>query len=101
VAVHYGHFGLFTQRVPLNRIAGAQAVVLDPLAHGGWGYRGGLTLFRKVAIVVRAGAAVRLDLNDGRQLFVTVDDATTAAQLLNALLKREPPAQGAAEITSG
>ena len=94
VTVRYGHLGLWTQRVPLDRIVGARAIELDPIAHGGWGYRGSRKLFGKASIVVRSGSAVQLDLRGGHQLFITVDDATTAARLLNGLLDRQPPSTG-------
>jgi hypothetical protein len=94
LAVRYGHLGLWKRRVPLAHIAAAQALKLDALEHGGWGYRGGLRLFKKAAIVVRSGDAIRLELRGGRQLFVTVDDAGTAARLLNGLIEREPPTAG-------
>jgi hypothetical protein len=92
LAVRYGHLGLWTRRLSLDRIAAAQAVNVDALEQGGWGYRGGLRLFGKAAIVVRSGDALRLELRDGKQLFVTVDDAVTGARLLNALLQRGPAA---------
>jgi uncharacterized membrane protein len=97
VAIHYGHLGLWTRRVPLASIAAAHALTLDAMAHGGWGYRGGLRLIGKASIVVRSGPAIRLDLRNGQQLFVTVDDAENGALLLNALLSREPPT-GAARL---
>jgi hypothetical protein len=97
VTVRYGRLGLVTQRIPLDRIEGARSIELDPLAHGGWGYRGSVHLFGKASIVVRSGPAVQLDLRGGRRLFITVDDATTGARLINSLLEREPPA--AAELT--
>jgi hypothetical protein len=98
VTVRYGHLGLVTQLVGLDRIDAARAIELDALAHGGWGYRGSLHLFGKASIVVRSGAAVQLDLRGGQRLFITVDDAMTAARLINSLLEREPPT--AAELTS-
>jgi hypothetical protein len=91
ITIRYGHLGLWTRRVPLARIAAAHAITLDAMAHGGWGYRGGLRLIGKASIVVRSGPAIRLDLRGGQQLFVTVDDAQNGAQLLNALIAREPP----------
>lgn len=103
IAIRYGHLGLWTRRVPLESIAAAHAIKLDALEHGGWGYRGGLRLFGKAAIVVRSGDAVRLDLRDGKQLFVTVDDAATAARLLNGLIERGPatPALPSGHRTAG
>ncbi len=101
VAIRYGHLGLWTRRVPLAQIAAAHALELEALAHGGWGYRGGLRLLGKASIVVRSGPAIRLDLRNGQTLFVTVDDATTAARLLNALLERNPPTGAAATELTG
>jgi len=100
VTVRYGHLGLWTQRVPLERIAGAQAIELDPIAHGGWGYRGSRRLFGKASIVVRSGPAVRLDLRGGQRLFITVDDAATAARLLNGLIGRQSPSTGTPLVTT-
>jgi hypothetical protein len=95
VVVRYGHLGLWTQHVPLDRIVSAHAIELDPIAHGGWGYRGSRKLFGKASIVVRSGPAVQLDLRGGQQLFITVDDAATAARLLNGLIGRHSPSTGA------
>lgn len=95
VTVRYGHLGLWTQRVPLDRIVGAHTIELDPMAHGGWGYRGSRKLFGKASIVVRSGPAVQLDLRGGQQLFITVDDAATAARLLNGLVGRDSATTGA------
>jgi hypothetical protein len=94
LTVRYGHLRLWTRRVPLAEITAAQAMELDALAHGGWGYRGGLLLLGKAAIVVRSGAALRLGLRGGQTLFVTIDDAATAARLLTTLLERGTPAAG-------
>lgn len=91
IAVRYGHLALWTRRLPLERIVAARAITLDALEHGGWGYRGGLLVFGKASIVVRSGPALRLDLSGGKKLFITVDDASTAAQLLNGLLERKQP----------
>lgn len=94
VTVRYGRFGLYTQHVPLERIAGARAIELDPIAHGGWGYRGSRKLLGKASIVVRSGPALQLDLRGGQQLFITVDDAATAARLLSGLIGRQSPSTG-------
>lgn len=101
VQIRYGHVGLWTRRIPLARIVAVNAVDVDPLAHGGWGYRGSLLLFGKASIVVRAGPALELDLTRGQRLYVTVDDASTGARLLKALLERQPAAHGAAEVNPG
>lgn len=94
LTIRYGHLGWVRQRVALERVERATAFELEPWAHGGWGYRGSLKLGGRAAVVVRAGAAVRLDLRDGTRLSITVDDAETAARLINGFLQRrgEPPA---------
>ena len=80
--------------VTATSVVGAHAIELDAIAHGGWGYRGSRKLFGKASIVVRSGPAVQLDLRGGHQLFITVDDAATAARLLNGLLDQPPPSTG-------
>ncbi|GAA2792862.1 DUF1648 domain-containing protein [Streptomyces showdoensis] len=74
-------------RVPLDDITGATARDVDPLGEfGGWGYRvrpgaGG--------VILRSGPALAVRRRDGREFVVTVDDAATAAGLLNALVARD------------
>ncbi|GAA3029785.1 hypothetical protein GCM10020000_03060 [Streptomyces olivoverticillatus] len=53
---------------------------------GGWGYRA-----RPGAsgIVLRSGDAISARLTTGSEFVVTVDDAATAAALLNTLADRE------------
>jgi hypothetical protein len=86
--VAYGPLGLPRQRVPLSRIRGARAIHVTPLRHGGWGYRGSLLVFGRAAIVVRGGDGIRVDCDRGR-LVITIDDADTAAGLLNDLVDRD------------
>jgi hypothetical protein len=73
--------------VPLDEVESAEVAEVRPLADfGGWGYRidgGG-----RVGIVVRAGEAILVHRTGGRQLLLTVDDATTGAALLNTLADR-------------
>ena len=53
-------------------------------------HRGGALEVRAgQAVVVRRGAALRLELAENRRFCVTVDDAETAAKLLSGLLQRE------------
>ncbi|MEU1312724.1 hypothetical protein ABZ419_28055 [Streptomyces cinnamoneus] len=73
--------------VPLQRIAEAGHRTVDPLRDfGGWGYRA-----RPGAsgIVLRSGDAISARLTTGSEFVVTVDDAATAAALLNTLADRE------------
>ncbi|WP_431046158.1 DUF1648 domain-containing protein [Streptomyces sp. P1-3] len=73
--------------VPLERIEEATAREVRALRDfGGWGYRvrpgaGG--------VILRSGGALSMRLAHGSEFVVTVDDAHTAAALLNALAARE------------
>ncbi len=88
LTIFYGHLGWVRQRIPLSRIQRASTFELVPMAHGGWGYRGSLGLWRRAAVVVRRGVALRLELEGGRQLTITVDDAQAGAELINGLVER-------------
>jgi hypothetical protein len=39
-------------------------------------------------VVARSGSAVRLDLREGSRLSIAVDDADTAARLINGFVQR-------------
>jgi len=74
-------------RYAIADIAEARAVQLEPLREfGGWGIRFGVK--GRLGIVLRAGEALEVERRDGRALVVTVDDATTAAALINGLVRR-------------
>lgn len=72
----------------LDDIEGAQAVHINPLEWGGWGYRGSLRLSGRAAWVLRRGDALVLELTRGRRFAVTVDGADEAAAVVNGLLAR-------------
>jgi Protein of unknown function (DUF1648) len=74
--------------IPLDRISAAEAVDINPIQWGGWGYRGSLHLFGRAAWVLRRGPGLRVDLTDGTTFAVTVDDATEAVAALNGLVAR-------------
>ncbi|WP_432253415.1 DUF1648 domain-containing protein [Streptomyces sp. HNM1019] len=78
-------------RMPLDRIERATSREATALSLGGWGYRirGGGS-----ALVFRSGDALFLTLATGREFAVTVDDAATAAALLNTLIERDRRATG-------
>ncbi|MGW5444124.1 DUF1648 domain-containing protein [Streptomyces asiaticus] len=78
-------------RIALDRIEHATSREAAALSLGGWGYRvrGGGS-----ALVFRSGDALFLTLTTGREFAVTVDDAATAAALLNTLIERDRPAAG-------
>ncbi len=85
VTIEYGPFLWPRQRIAMDRIVTADAIDLRPMEHGGWGYRGSVTLMGRAAIVVRGGEALDLRLTGGQRLTITVDDARTAAGLINDL----------------
>ncbi|OKI01196.1 hypothetical protein A6A06_20455 [Streptomyces sp. CB02923] len=73
-------------RIPLARMEEAGVQQVNPLRDfGGWGYR---IRSGRSGVVLRTGEALALRLTNGRVFVVTVDDAATAAALLNALVAR-------------
>ena len=66
--------------IPLRRIAHAAAVGVVP---AGWNYRGSLRIFGRAAVIVHRGEGLELSLTGRQSFVVTVDDAATAAALLN------------------
>lgn len=73
--------------VPLEQVVAAHAETVSPLRDfGGWGYR--VALDGRAGFVLRAGEALVVERTGGRTTVVTVDDATTAAALLNTLAER-------------
>ncbi len=76
-----------SMRVPLDEVVAARVGTVDPLREfGGWGYRVGKG--GRVGFVLRRGEAVEVERTGGRVNVVTVDDAATAAALLNTLAER-------------
>lgn len=73
--------------VPLDEVLQASVSNVRPLVEfGGWGLRVGRR--GRVGVVVRAGEALEVERTGGRVFVVTVDDAATAAALLNSLAAR-------------
>jgi len=70
-------------RIARKDIASVSVETVNPLRWGGYGYRGGMRLFKKAAIVLRKGEALRLTLKNGRTLLVTVDDAEGAVAVFD------------------
>jgi hypothetical protein len=81
VTVGYGVLGLRLTRIPLRRIAFAEAVEQEKAILP---YKG--LVSGNVSVVLRGGPALRLTLRDGKTFLVTVDDAATGAALLNDLI---------------
>ncbi len=71
--------------VPVETIVAAEAIDVVPLQWGGWGWR---VTPKATGLIVRRGEGVRLQLTSGRDLVVTIDDAGTAASLINELVRR-------------
>lgn len=76
--------------IPLERIRVVEAHVVEPLAWGGWGYRG---LPGMVAIVLRRGAGIVVTTREGSRFAVTVDDAQQGASVLAGLVARARDAE--------
>ena len=68
-----GPGGWPTVSIPVAEIERAEAIDVQPLRYGGWGYRGSLRLFRRAAVNLRSGPGLRLALTGGRVFVVTVD----------------------------
>jgi hypothetical protein len=86
VRIRYGLLPRPVTSVPLDQIGQAERIDLRPLEWGGWGYRGSRKAFRRAAVVLRSGDAIKLKLTDGSEFAVTVDDAATGVALLAGLL---------------
>ncbi len=71
--------------VPLARVARARRADVRAGELGGWGLR---VRGDRTAVVLRSGEALQLDLADGSRFLATVDDAATAAALVNTLAER-------------
>ncbi|CAL4860134.1 DUF1648 domain-containing protein [Microbacterium sp. MM2322] len=77
--------------VPIADVAAAEVVEVSPMGEfGGWGIRWSS---QGKGLVLRTGEGVRVQRRDGRTLTVTVDDAATAAGLLNAYAALTPGPQ--------
>jgi len=87
VTIRYGLAGWPVQRVTLDRVRRVQAIDLQPIEWGGWGYRGSLKMRKKAAVVLRKGPALRLELDENLvELAITVDDPAGAVAAITALL---------------
>lgn len=82
LTVTYGPSAWPRTHIPIDRIATAEAIDLRPHEWGGWGYRGSVKVFRRAAVVLRGGPGLRIELEDGRQFAVSIDDPGTAAAVL-------------------
>jgi hypothetical protein len=71
----------------LAEITSAELSTVSPLGEfGGWGIRFGGA--GRLGIIMQSGTALEVTRKDGRSFVITVDDAETAASLINGLLER-------------
>ena len=84
VAVRFGPTGWPQRRIPIDQIEAAEAIMVDPLKWGGWGYRW-MPWAKASAAVIRKGPGIELQLKDGRRFAVTVNDSVAGAQTISAL----------------
>ena len=80
-------------RIPIADVARAGVVHVDPLADfGGWGLRWviGPSGKGRWGIVTHRGSGLEVVRHDGRSIVVTIDDASTAAAVLETYTKRQP-----------
>ncbi|GAA3628796.1 hypothetical protein GCM10022200_09230 [Microbacterium awajiense] len=79
--------GLPRFAVPIADVASASAVEVTAMGEfGGWGLRKALD--GRFGVILRSGPALEVARRDGRRFVVTVDDATTAAGLLETFAQR-------------
>jgi hypothetical protein len=73
--------------IPITNVESANVVdVLAFSQYGGWGVR--FTLNGRLGIILRSGQALEIHRKKGIVVVITVDDATTAAALINGLVQR-------------
>ena len=79
--------GLPRFTVPIDQIESARATRVSPLGDfGGWGVRWGSN--GRIGVVVRSGEALEVSRKRGRTIVVTVEDAESAAALINGFRER-------------
>ncbi|GAA1426479.1 DUF1648 domain-containing protein [Agrococcus citreus] len=71
--------------IPLERIRVVEALVVEPLDWGGWGYRG---VPGRLAIVLQRGPGIVVTTREGSRFAVTVDGAQEGASTLAGLVAR-------------
>jgi hypothetical protein len=75
-------FGIPLKSLALPAIESAHTDTLEPLQWGGWGYR---VMSGRSAIVLRKGPALVVNLTNGKQFALTLDEPETPAALLSLL----------------
>ena len=80
--ISLGPLGFPRRRVSIEKITGAGAIEVHPLAYGGWGWR--MRPGRR-AYIIRGGPAIRIERANG---VATVDDAPTGSAVIDTLAKK-------------
>jgi Protein of unknown function (DUF1648) len=74
--------------IPLDNIVSADVVDVNAFSdYGGWGVR--WNLGGRIGIILRSGQALEVRRRKGLVVVITVDDATSAAALVNGLVQRQ------------
>ena len=80
-----GIFGWPRKRIPLESIRSVTVVDVNPTRDfGGWGWR--WSGDGRSGVILRSGAGIEVTQTSGKRFVVTVDDATTGAGVLTALM---------------
>ena len=78
LTLHLGRVPVIRKRIPLARIQSVEAIDYRPLREfGGWGVRG---FGKRQAWTARGNRAVRLTLDDAREIYVGSDDPRPLAE---------------------
>ena len=77
--VAFGRLGWPRRTIALSEVRSAEAITVEPMEWGGWGYRW-IPGAKASAAVIRKGPGIAVRLADGRRFAVTVDDAAAGAQ---------------------
>ncbi|WP_152193036.1 DUF1648 domain-containing protein [Georgenia satyanarayanai] len=94
-----GTFGWPRIHVPAGEVERADVTTVRPFAEfGGWGLR--TSVGGTVGVVIRSGEAIAVERSGGRRIVVTVDDAASAAGLLNTYAARARHHTSARDATS-
>jgi hypothetical protein len=83
--------GIPVVNIPLDQISSADVIDVQALSqYGGWGIR--IALNGRIGVIVRSGEALEVHRRKGLDVVVTVDDASSAAALVNGLVQRDSAA---------
>ncbi len=85
VSIRFGPTGWPSRVITYADIQSADAIMVDPMKWGGWGYRW-IPWAKASAAVIRRGPGIELLLKDGRRFVITVEDAVTGAQTISGQL---------------